>query len=116
MNGITVEVDGQDSESNSKESQLEQILSENLRMIPDKSDEADKMGIYLDVRPEDDDNLHIQEHQAFIAANTLRPQFKSKLQEHIKKHQIAYSEKKRMGLLDMENQESDSQNTDSEDY
>ena len=105
---------GEDSHKNSKEHQLERILSENLRMIPDKSDESDKYAFVLSVEPEDDDILHSKEHRAFMKANTLRPQFKAKLEEHSKKHDIAYKEKVRMGLLKEEKKEE--KDTGSETY
>lgn len=90
---------------NDKEHQLEHILSENLRMMPDKSDEVDKYGLDLRVDPEDDNLLHIEHHKAFIAGNTLKPQYKSQLQAHIKKHEISEKEKERMGLNKLEKDE-----------
>lgn len=120
MPGVEISIDHSesDSESSDKEKQLEKILSENLRMIPDQSNEVDKMGTYLCVDPEDDNPLHIQEHKAFIAANTLRPQYKSMMNIHITKHEIAEKEKERMGLNKIESGEnSQSQSTStSEDY
>lgn len=103
---MMVGLDHSDSEKNNKEHQLEHILSENLRMLPDKYDEVDKYGLDLRVDSEDDNSLHIENHKAFIVANTLKPQYKSRLQAHIKKHEISEAEKKRMGLDKTENDES----------
>lgn len=91
--------------SNDKDHQLKHILSENMRMLPDKSNESDKFGLHLDVEADDDDELHITEHKSFRESNKLRPQFEAKLKEHEKKHQIQYNEKERMGLLPKKKEE-----------
>ena len=81
-----------------KETQMEHILSENMRMLPDKSDEVDKYGPYLSVNADDWDELHISEHQSFLDANSVVAQFKKQMENHIKKHQVQMKEKERMGL------------------
>lgn len=90
--------DEHEKEGKSKEHQLKHILSENMRMLDD-SKESDKFGPYLEVSSDDDDMLHSQEHTKFISSNKLSTQMKSKMQNHIKKHDVQYKEKERMGLV-----------------
>lgn len=85
-------------EHNTKEGQMEHILSENMRMLPDDSDEVDKYGPYLSVSSDDWDELHIREHQAFLDNNKVLAQFKRQMEKHIEKHQIQMKERERMGL------------------
>ena len=96
-----------EKESSSKEKELEHILEENLRMIPDKVDDkkSEDIGCGLYISSEDNHSLHIQEHSSFMAANTLRPQYKSQLQQHIKKHELAQKEMNRMGIGKKEKKE-----------
>lgn len=102
-----------EKEHNSKEGQLKHILSENMRMIPEK-DEVDKYGPWLSTDSDDWDDLHITEHEAFINSTKLKPQFKSKMQEHIRKHKIQQTQKERMGLgkKDKDDKEEKSQDTE----
>ena len=91
-----------------EEMQMEHILSENMRMIPE-ADEVDKYGFYLSTSADDWDQLHIQEHQKFIDENKLKPQFKTMMEKHIKKHQIQMKEKARMGIKDKSNNTNESE-------
>lgn len=100
-------------EHNSKEGQLKHILSENMRMIPEK-DEVDKYGPFLSVDPDDWDDLHIEEHQAFIDSSKLKPQFKSRMQSHIQKHKIQKIQKERLGIKNKEHKSEDKDHPKSE--
>lgn len=95
---MSLSVEHDNPDENDKEHQLEHILSENMRMLDDTKD-SEEYGYYLNVSPDDDDMLHKQEHQAFIDSNKLKPQAKSKMQDHIRKHDTQYKEKERMGLI-----------------
>lgn len=97
MCDMSLSVEHDNSDENTKEHQLEHILSENMRMLPD-SEDSEKYGMYLDTSSDDNDELHIQEHQAFLDSNKLKPQYKSKMNAHITKHKAQMKEKKRMGL------------------
>ena len=102
MCDMSLSVEHDNPDENTKEHQLEHILSENMRMLDDTK-ESDDYGWYLNVSPDDDDMLHKQEHQSFIDSNKLKPQAKAKMQEHIRKHDVQYKEKERMGLIESEN-------------
>lgn len=107
MDMMMVDHPDTEKEKSSKEKELEHILEENLKMIPDKVDskKLEDMGVGLYVSPEDNHPLHIKEHNAFMANNTLRPQYKSQLQQHVSKHELAQKELDRMGIGKIENTE-----------
>lgn len=97
MCDMSLSVEHDNKDENTKEHQLEHILSENMRMLED-SKENDDFGYYLSVSPDDHDSLHLQEHKAFRESNKLKPQAKSYLLNHESKHTAQMKEKKRMGL------------------
>lgn len=100
----SIEMTEEHDKENSKEHQLKHILSENMRMLDD-SEDVDKYGHWLEVESDDDDALHNEHHKAFISNNKLRPQMKSMMESHIKKHDIQIKEKERMGLGEKKSEE-----------
>jgi len=83
-----------------KENPQEAILREHVSLIPDEKD-AFNDGIMLWVIPDQDDDLHIEEHNRFLKENggTISIGARDRMKMHIKKHMLQREEKSKLMIL-----------------